>query len=188
MSEPRNPAVDSGRLAALLITGKLSVQEPCADPIVEGLIAFHRERAAAGIEKYGQSVADNPAALQDRLQHALEETMDASVYLRWAIDCIQKSGQPSWPDTGDFIGSPFWVLAASRETKLPNGYAVEPVYLCGIITNQYGDTTTEIMDAARFQIEQHATDCVERVGVNYAGRYAWKPVQVRAAFRFGPVE
>jgi len=42
-------------------------------------------RQAKGIEKYGVSVADNPLALREWLQHAYEETLDQAVYLKRAI-------------------------------------------------------------------------------------------------------
>jgi len=42
-------------------------------------------RQAVGIAKYGTTVADNPLALRDWLQHAYEETLDKAVYLKRAI-------------------------------------------------------------------------------------------------------
>lgn len=43
-------------------------------------------RQAFGIKKYNQSLADNPADLRSRLQHAYEESLDHSNYLKWAMD------------------------------------------------------------------------------------------------------
>lgn len=43
-------------------------------------------RQALGIAKYGTTVAENPLALRQWLQHAYEEHLDAAVYLRRAIE------------------------------------------------------------------------------------------------------
>lgn len=42
-------------------------------------------RQQLGISKYGMTMADNPASLRARLQHAYEECLDQALYLRWAI-------------------------------------------------------------------------------------------------------
>lgn len=47
-------------------------------------------RQAFGLTKYGVSVADNPLNLRQWLQHAYEETLDQAIYLRRAIDQIDK--------------------------------------------------------------------------------------------------
>lgn len=44
------------------------------------------ERQQLGIRKYGQELAENPAPLQARLRHALEEALDLAVYARWGQD------------------------------------------------------------------------------------------------------
>jgi hypothetical protein len=44
------------------------------------------DRQRKGIAKYGMTVADNPLALRDWLQHALEEVLDQAVYLQRAIN------------------------------------------------------------------------------------------------------
>jgi len=48
-------------------------------------------RQALGLNKYGVSVADNPLTLKQWLQHAYEETLDKAVYLKRAIEEIEKS-------------------------------------------------------------------------------------------------
>lgn len=48
-------------------------------------------RQKLGLSKYGQSVADNPADLRRWLQHAYEEALDAAVYLRRAMDEMDKT-------------------------------------------------------------------------------------------------
>lgn len=42
-------------------------------------------RQQVGIKKYGMTVADNPADLREKLNHAYEECLDQAVYLKWAI-------------------------------------------------------------------------------------------------------
>ena len=49
------------------------------------------ERQAMGIQKYGVTVADNSLALREWLQHAYEESLDMAVYLRRAIDEIDRT-------------------------------------------------------------------------------------------------
>lgn len=44
------------------------------------------KRQQLGIAKYAMTVADNPLALRDWLQHALEEVLDQAVYLKRAIN------------------------------------------------------------------------------------------------------
>lgn len=48
------------------------------------------DRQRKGIAKYGMTVADNPLALRDWLQHALEEVLDQAVYLKRAINELDK--------------------------------------------------------------------------------------------------
>lgn len=53
---------------------------------VEAQVAIDiADRQATGIEKYSMTLADNPASLRARLQHACEECLDQALYLRWAI-------------------------------------------------------------------------------------------------------
>ena len=51
-------------------------------------------RQSKGIAKYGTTVADNPLSLREWLQHALEECLDQAVYLRRAIDEIDRKDVP----------------------------------------------------------------------------------------------
>ena len=53
--------------------------------------ALIADRQRKGIEKYGMTVADNPLALRDWLQHALEEVLDQAVYLKRAINELDKA-------------------------------------------------------------------------------------------------
>ncbi|UIS65457.1 hypothetical protein [Acidovorax phage AP1] len=48
------------------------------------------ERQERGIAKYGTTVADNPLSLEEWLQHAYEETLDKAVYLKRAIEELQR--------------------------------------------------------------------------------------------------
>ena len=47
-------------------------------------------RQHLGISKYGTTVADNPLALREWLNHAYEEALDFAVYLRRAIEELDK--------------------------------------------------------------------------------------------------
>ena len=47
------------------------------------------DRQRKGIAKYGMTVADNPLALRDWLQHVLEEVLDQAVYLKRAINKLE---------------------------------------------------------------------------------------------------
>lgn len=49
-----------------------------------------RQRQQRGLAKYGTSVAHNPLALRDWLQHQYEELLDAAVYCRRAIQEIDQ--------------------------------------------------------------------------------------------------
>lgn len=51
-------------------------------------------RQAKGIAKYGQTVTDNPLTLRQWLQHAYEECLDEAVYLKRAIEEIDKENTP----------------------------------------------------------------------------------------------
>jgi hypothetical protein len=48
-------------------------------------------RQRLGIAKYGKTVAGNPLTLREWLWHAYEETLDKAVYLRRAVDEIDRS-------------------------------------------------------------------------------------------------
>lgn len=48
-------------------------------------------RQAVGIAKYGQTVEANPLKLKEWLQHAYEECLDQAVYLKRAIEELEKS-------------------------------------------------------------------------------------------------
>lgn len=50
-------------------------------------------RQQLGIQKYGQTVAENPLPLREWLQHAYEETLDKAVYLRRTIAEIDRGGR-----------------------------------------------------------------------------------------------
>lgn len=48
-------------------------------------------RQRLGVQKYGTTLADNPATLRERLRHALEESLDLAVYAQWAMDSDEAS-------------------------------------------------------------------------------------------------
>jgi hypothetical protein len=53
------------------------------------------ERQRAGIAKYKTTVADNPLSLREWLTHAYQECLDQAVYLRRAIEEMDKDGKPT---------------------------------------------------------------------------------------------
>lgn len=50
------------------------------------------KRQQVGIKKYKTTVRDNPLSLREWLQHAYEETLDKAVYLKRAIEELDKHG------------------------------------------------------------------------------------------------
>lgn len=48
------------------------------------------ERQQKGIAKYGTTVEANPLSLREWLQHAYEETLDKAVYLKRAMEEMDK--------------------------------------------------------------------------------------------------
>ena len=48
-------------------------------------------RQAKGISKYGTTVADNPLALREWLQHGYEEALDMAIYLKRAMHEIDQA-------------------------------------------------------------------------------------------------
>lgn len=48
------------------------------------------KRQQVGIAKYGVTVADNPLHLRQWLQHAYEETLDQAVYLKRAMEELDR--------------------------------------------------------------------------------------------------
>ena len=48
------------------------------------------KRQALGLAKYGVSVKENPLSFRAWLQHAYEETLDQAVYLKRAIEELEK--------------------------------------------------------------------------------------------------
>lgn len=54
------------------------------------------ERQMRGIAKYGTTVSANPLTLRDWLNHALEESLDHAIYLRRAIEELdrEEEGRP----------------------------------------------------------------------------------------------
>jgi hypothetical protein len=53
------------------------------------------KRQQIGIAKYKTTVADNPLSLREWLVHAYQECLDQAVYLRRAIEEIDKDGKPT---------------------------------------------------------------------------------------------
>lgn len=49
------------------------------------------KRQQFGINKYGTTVAENRLTLKEWLQHAYEEALDSAVYLKRAIEELEKN-------------------------------------------------------------------------------------------------
>jgi hypothetical protein len=47
-------------------------------------------RQKVGLKKYGATMADNPLPLREWLQHAYEETLDQALYLKRAMQEMDK--------------------------------------------------------------------------------------------------
>ena len=63
-------------------------------PDTEGEVCndiYHRKQM--GLVKYGTSVADNPLKLREWLQHAYEESLDRTIYLKRAIQEMDRKFQ-----------------------------------------------------------------------------------------------
>lgn len=54
------------------------------------VIALIAQRQQLGIQKYGTSVSANPLSMRQWLRHALEESLDLSIYLQRAIEELDK--------------------------------------------------------------------------------------------------
>lgn len=63
-----------------------AIRGRCSRGVADFLCREITKRQQLGIQKYGQELADNPASIQARLQHALEESLDLTVYLAWAYE------------------------------------------------------------------------------------------------------
>lgn len=55
------------------------------DPVIEAVRADLLRRQQLGYKKYGGTLAENPAQLHEKLQHAYEESLDLCNYLKWII-------------------------------------------------------------------------------------------------------
>ena len=51
------------------------------DKIVEQVVDKYRQRSEVGIAKYGTTLDDNKATLNEWLTHLQEELMDATLYI-----------------------------------------------------------------------------------------------------------
>ena len=49
-------------------------------------------RQQLGLKKYGTSVENNPLRLREWLEHAYQEALDLSIYLKRAMQEIDKNG------------------------------------------------------------------------------------------------
>ena len=93
-------------------------------------------RQGLGIEKYGTTLADNPAGRLERLQHAYEEALDLANYLKWEIERTKRAGTFN---LGDYVqkksGAEFeGRIVGTYSTKLTaEGYCIESAYHKGTV-------------------------------------------------------
>jgi predicted Holliday junction resolvase-like endonuclease len=55
-----------------------------------GVCADIARRQELGIQKYGTSVAENPASLREWMQHSYEEKLDDAVYMKRQIEKLDE--------------------------------------------------------------------------------------------------
>lgn len=60
------------------------------DPVVEAIVSKFRTRSEAGMNSYGQTMADNPKPLLAWIDDAQEELMDAILYLERIRGSLEK--------------------------------------------------------------------------------------------------
>jgi len=85
LKQDQGPIAEENRLEAMKVVEEVHGK---ATGIEAKVCLDITRRQKLGIEKYGQTVADNPAKLKEWLQHAYEETLDQAVYLRRAMEEI----------------------------------------------------------------------------------------------------
>jgi hypothetical protein len=66
------------------------------DPIIEAVCTDLLRRSQAGMAKYGVTLSRTDLSLRDWLQHAYEESLDLSNYLKRAILEIDQTEHPPW--------------------------------------------------------------------------------------------
>ena len=81
------------------------------------------ERQMMGIAKYGTTVSDNPLPLREWLQHALEETLDQAIYLKRAIEELDKAEPPLRQKTIEELMKPY--LSPELVDFKPTNYKIE---------------------------------------------------------------
>ncbi len=64
---------------------KTSDNKPCQDPIIEAVVKDIRTRSEVGQKKYGVGLDRTDLNFRDWLQHAYEESLDHSNYLKKVI-------------------------------------------------------------------------------------------------------
>ena len=66
---------------------------PQTDHVVDSIIDQFVQRVTFGKEKYGVGLERKDLSLEDYLQHALEEHMDAILYLNKALKIVRNQDQ-----------------------------------------------------------------------------------------------
>ena len=110
------------------------------------------ERQAHGIAKYGTTVADNPLALKEWMQHAYEELLDGAVYLKRAMEEIELVRAREEIDQHTNTGSAalLWVLWHHQGGSSPIGQPIR--FALGM--GQHDRMTDEQMECAKSWAER----------------------------------
>lgn len=74
----------------MMVPGRIYAKEPTATGTEAEVCKDIAERQQGGITKYNTTVRENPLSLRQWLQHAYEECLDQAVYLKRAMEEIDR--------------------------------------------------------------------------------------------------
>ena len=87
---PKIDLIDPDTGHTMMVPGPLHFPKPVATGTEAEVCKDIAERQQGGITKYNTTVRDNPLALRQWLQHAYEECLDQAIYLKRAIEEIDR--------------------------------------------------------------------------------------------------
>ena len=62
--------------------GWWEIKDSKTDPVVDAVVDQFKQRSQVGINKYGVTLARDDLSLHQWIQHAIEESMDLTLYLK----------------------------------------------------------------------------------------------------------
>lgn len=93
------------------------------DAVTNAVCADLQRRQQHGLQKYGNSLATNPATLVEKLKHAYEEALDLAQYLKWSI--MEFEGSPELrPNPAGNVGLRSIVRRCQGASARPDGSCV----------------------------------------------------------------